>query len=165
MDKKQTMINKILLSIAVVLLFASCDKQDEKTELSADYMLFGHFYGFCAGEQCIEIFKVSDSELWEDTKDEYPSQQQLYAGDYIQLDQNKFELVKSLIEKVPFELTLEKNHVIGAPDASDGGGIYIAIIKDGDVQFWLIDQFDHNIPEYLRPFKDLVNQSIDLISD
>lgn len=151
------------LFFILILLIISCDKQNEQPN-DFEYILFGHFYGFCMGEQCIEIYKLTDSELFEDQKDQYPSREVFYEGDYQKLDHEKFELVKSLKDNIPFELTQKTNHVIGAPDASDGGGVYFAIVNDRETKFWLIDQFDQNIPEYLRSFKDQINQRIQLIN-
>lgn len=158
------MISRISLFFITFLLSSSCAEQ--KVQPKDDtYILFGHFYGFCMGEQCIEIFKLTDSELFEDLKDQYPSSQEFYNGDYKKLDQQKFELVKSLKDNIPFELTQEKNHRIGTPDVTDGGGVYFAMVNESGTKFWLIDQFESNIPEYLRPFKDQINQSISLIND
>ena len=159
------MLFRISLFIITFLLGNSCAKQNEQPEDEISYILFGHFYGFCLGEQCIEIFKLTDSALFEDQKDEYPSRENFYQGDYIELDNEKFELVKSLKDNIPFELTQEKNHVIGSPDVTDGGGVYFAIANERGTKFWLIDQFDQNIPEYLKPFKDQINQSISLINN
>ena len=159
------MISRISLFFITFLLSVSCAEQKVQPEDENAYILFGHFYGFCMGEQCIEIFKLTDSELFEDLKDQYPSSQEFYIGDYKKLDQEKFELVKSLKNNIPFELTQEKNHRIGTPDVTDGGGVYFAIVNERGTKYWLIDQFDQNIPVYLKPFKDQINQSISLIND
>ena len=147
------------------MLIVSCKKKDESPEQTPDYILFGHFYGFCIGEQCVEIFKLTDSNLFEDDLDLYPSRENPYDGNFNKLDNSKYQLVKSLAENIPPELLLETDTVIGMPDASDGGGVYFALINDAGNRFWLIDQFDHNIPEYLRPFKEEINNSISMISD
>lgn len=158
------MLKNLISSLVILFLFISCDKKDENLVSTSEYILFGHFYGFCAGEQCVEIFKLTDSELFEDIKDTYPSWDTFYEGQYKQLSNDQFELVKSIKDNIPFDLTQEKGHVIGSPDASDRGGVYFAIVDGQGTKFWLIDQFDQNIPEYLRPFKDQINQSISLIN-
>jgi len=158
---KNTFISFFLL----FFLFISCDKKDEPELQNQDYILFGHFYGFCFGEQCVEIFKLTDNELFEDTKNAYPSWETFYEGQYKRLSNDQFELVKSIKDKVPFELTQEIDHVIGSPDEFDGGGVYFAIVDKHGTKFWLIDQFDENIPEYLRPFKKEINENIALINN
>lgn len=154
-----------LLFIISFLLVASCNKQNEQPNPSTNnYILFGHFYGFCAGEQCVEIFKLHEEELYEDTNDIYPSSETFYEGKFVELNREKYDLVKALLDKVPSELMLESKHVIGSPDAADGGGVYFAIFDDKETKFWLIDQFDHNIPEYLRPFKNEINNAFAMIN-
>jgi len=159
-------MNKALIALIFSLaIFDSCQKHEEDPEQNPEYILFGHFYGFCVGEQCVEIFKLTEDGLFEDDTDQYPNRDKIYEGNYKKLGDDKYQLVKSLFEQIPSQLLNEKDTVIGAPDASDGGGIYFAI-KDGNgTRFWLIDQFEHNIPEYLKPFKQQVNNSISLINE
>lgn len=50
-------------------------------ELSdSDYIIFGHFYGFYIGENCIDIYRLENSKIFEDTKDKYPNSQDYYIG-------------------------------------------------------------------------------------
>lgn len=130
-----------------------------------DYIMFGHFYGFCKGEHCIEIFKLTDDQLYEDQNDKYPSSESAYEGDFKPMSSEKYKKVKSLINKVPAELLNEEQHVIGAPDAADGGGIYFEYSVRGKKHFWLIDKMEGNIPEYLHSFKEEIEDAIDKISD
>ena len=159
------MIIRFSLFIIMLLSTISCAEDDNQPQVETDYMLFGHFYGFCLGEQCIEIFKLTDAQLFEDTIDQYPSRDKPYEGSYTVLDETKFDLVKGLAESIPDELLNEQSNVIGSPDASDGGGVYVAIISDGETRFWLIDQFQQNVPSYLRPFVTQINESIALINN
>lgn len=159
------MIIRITLFIIILLGFASCSQEDNQPRAETDHMLFGHFYGFCHGEQCIEIFKLTETQLLEDTLDQYPSYEAPYNGDFIALDDAKFDLVKSLADSIPEELFTEQSNVIGSPDASDGGGIYVAIVRGAEAQFWLIDQFVTNQPLYLQSFVAQVNESISLINN
>jgi hypothetical protein len=160
------MIIRNTLCILAFLIVGSCgDKHDEVNISDSDHIVFGHFYGFCAGEECIEIFKLTQNALFEDISDTYPRWDRYYEGNYVQLDQSKFELVKSLSEHIPAQLLAEKDTVFGSPDAADGGGIYFAI-KDGEsARYWVMDQVDQNIPEYLRSFKGKINESIALINN
>lgn len=155
----------LLFSISTIL-FISCTKQDEQPNLQdPDYIVFGHFYGFCMGEECIEIFKLTGNELYEDTSDTYPRWDRYYEGQFVKLNQSKFELAKSLREDIPLQLLAEQDTVFGSPDAADGGGIYFAIVNEEQRRFWVIDQVDHNLPEYLKTFKASINESISLIND
>jgi hypothetical protein len=153
-----------LLIAAIVLVTGSCS-QEEELPRQNDRLVFGHFYGYCVGEQCIEIFKLTESNLYGDNADNYPSSAKPYEGNFIKMDQEKFELVKDLVQNIPDTLINTQDTIIGAPDYADGGGIYFAIDNENGTRYWLIDQMKYNIPEELHPFVDEVNRNIALISD
>ena len=154
------MKKRYIAFICLIIHLSSCKEQNTDPKQEIDYILFGHFYGFCVGEECIEIFKLTNDGLYEDTLDRYPNADKVYEGNFTKLDNDKFMLVNSILDSIPQELLNEKNNVIGAPDASDGGGVYFAIKDKDGIKFWLIDQFDHNLPAYLIPFKDQINSLI-----
>ena len=135
--------------------------------LIVDYLIFGHFFGFCGGEECIEIFKLESNKLLEDINDNYPWGRDFsfYNGNYIVLDHTKFDLVKNLLDYFPDSLLNENNTVIGCPDCVDQGGLYIEYNFNGIRRFWIIDQFKHNVPNYLHDFMDKINEKIILINN
>jgi len=50
----------------------ACDQAEIWELSSSDYIIFGHFYGECMGEQCRgNIFRFRQDKLFEDTKDEF----------------------------------------------------------------------------------------------
>ena len=158
-------------------MLASCEKneqgvviiEEEEQETFApakdNYLVFGHFYGFCPppSEWCIEIFQLDSNQLWEDQNDNYPSADEVYQGDYVQRSTADFNLVADLVDAFPMELLDEPNGVIGYPDATDGGGLYIEYKFNGDHGYWLIDNLKPNIPTYLHDFRDIVQEKIWLI--
>lgn len=121
---------------------------------------FGHFYSECEGEYCVEIFKLENGKLFEDTTDVYPSRTTSYIGEYVQLSEQKYFDTKDLFNDFPQELLDEKSIVIGKPDISDLGGIYIEYNCNGKSQFWLIDQVDQNVPTKYHVFIDKINEKI-----
>lgn len=152
-------MKKIFYSISIFLvLLSSCEKEEVSPE--PDYLIFGHFYGFCSGERCIEIFKLEKDKLLEDTKDIYPTVSTLYEGTYTQLSQEKFDEVKDLLNQFPEDLLNETAHVIGQPDAGDWGGLYIEYSSGGFRKFWLLDQLKSNVPTKYHQFIDKVNEKI-----
>ncbi len=156
------------LLIAVTLMSTTACKKDSCNCLPSsdtDYLVFGHFYGECIGEQCIEIFKLTDEALFEDTQDKYPSSQSAYEGTFEALPEATFNEVSDLINQVPEALLNEPNGVIGMPDAGDWGGYYIEVQRDGVVQFWLIDTMEDNIPAFLHDFNEQVRTAITAIND
>src|SRR5690606_35647267 len=112
----------------------------------------------CIGEQCVEIFKLEEGKLFEDTKDQYPNSDNFYIGNYVQLSQQKHAAVKDLTNSFPTELLNETNTIIGQPDAGDWGGIYVEYNTGGVRKFWLLDQMKSNVPEKYHNFIDNVNE-------
>jgi len=157
--------NIILLSIVFGVLIASCNKETSTEPSESDYLIFGHFYGFCQGEACIEIFKQKSNMLLEDINDNYPGGTDFYEGNYIALGNTKFDLVKNLMDYFPYNLLIENEARIGCPDCVDQGGLYIEYNFNGIRKCWRIDQAKHSVPNYLHDFMDKVNEKIDLINN
>ena len=157
-------MKKLLLFIIIPLLFLNgCDKNDNKKP-NQNYLVFGHYYGMCGGESCVEIFKINNENLWEDLNDAYPSPTNYYVGDFYTLDNNLFNQVSDLLTFFPSDLLNEKAIVIGMPDYADGGGLYIEYNYFGEHKFWLIDQIKTNVPDYIHNFIDIVNDKISIIN-
>ncbi|GJM31232.1 MAG: hypothetical protein DHS20C18_02330 [Saprospiraceae bacterium] len=155
-----------IVLLAFLFTTTSCKKEETCNCIEdTDYLLFGHFYGECMGESCIEIFKLTDEALFEDTVDQYPSSQSGYEGNFVPLDHATFTQVADLINQVPDALFNETEVVIGMPDAGDWGGFYVEVHRDGNVRFWLIDTMRGNIPEYLHDFTTAIENAIVAIND
>ncbi len=142
----------IWILLPLLFLFTNCQKDENVPNEAVEYVVFGQFYGECAGEACIEIFKIEDGQLFEDTKDNYPSFVNPYEGEYILLDDSLYQLVNDLETKVPDELYSETETVIGQPDAGDWGGYYFEIVIDGIQYHYRIDKATNNLPDYLKDF-------------
>ena len=155
----------ILIIIISCTTLWGCEKEDEINLSGPEYLIFGHFYGECMGESCVEIFRLETNRLLEDTNDFYPSHTDYYEGNYTELSKSKFNLVKDLLDYFPEDLLNENNKRIGEPDAGDWGGLYIEYNYDGKRQFWLIDQKKSNVPGYLHDFIDKVNENIAMINN
>lgn len=148
--KPKFILFTVLLSGFILI---SCNKDNPGyTIKDSDYLVFGHYYGLCAGENCIEIFKLYKDSVFEDTLDIYPSSAHPYDGQFVRLSQTDFDSVSYLFNKIPAKLLQESNHVIGMPDYADGGGLYIEVKINGERKYWLIDKMRSNIPDYLVPF-------------
>lgn len=146
--------------LVIGLIFSSCSSDDDANLTDMDYLIFGHFYGMCGGEECVEIFKLIDDRLYEDSLDDYS------ATDFkfYQLGQDLFDQIKDLRDDFPKQLLLEDETIFGCPDCADGGGLHIQLFKDGKLYTWKIDQMKENVPEYLHDFMDKVNDKIALIN-
>lgn len=160
MDIKTKSI-KYLLTGLVILLNISCEKDDNFELNETDYLIFGHFYGECIGEGCVETFKLTDKKLFEDTNDNYSGED----FNFIELGNDKFEEVKNVMNLFPDQLLHEQTGTFGCPDCADGGGLFIQYSENGDVKSWRIDQVQENVPGYLHDFMDAINKKIKMIND
>lgn len=173
----KTVINKkskliASLAIASFVFFASCKKENTEPEKAPveSYLIFGEYYGFCVpmpGASCIAMFKWSGDSLIRDLNPSYPSSKKIYVGfSPAKRLSCGDSLVRELIAAIPIELLSEKDTVIGEPDATDGGGLYIELKDEsGQRRFYLIDNFKQNIPPYLHPFVDKVHKTIDSLKN
>lgn len=147
------------------LLFNSCNDKDCIDPDISGYLVFGQFYGFCVGDDCVKIFKLESNKLLEDTNKNYPGPIDFYEGEYVDLDNSYFEQVKDLMDYFPEELLNENDTIFGCPDCTDQGGLYIEYNFNGVHKFWIIDNFTGNVPAYLYDFMEKVSEKIDLINN
>ncbi len=141
----------------------SCNDDDI---VESDYLIFGHYYGECFQESCVLMYKVEESRLLEDTKQEYPNMQMRYAGNFTEeLENSDFQIANDMVDEIPEELFDETETIIGQPDAADQGGLYLEYNYDGELHYWYIDQNKGNLPQYLHDFIDEINNRIFLINE
>lgn len=152
----------------IVVTGVACHEEcDGDVNSQFEYMVFGHFYGECGGEGCVETYKIQNEQLFEDTLDYYPDVTNATERSYLLLPEAKYELVKDLVAQFPDALYAEEDHVIGQPDAGDWGGIYVEIHYTNDPArsgFWLLDQMESNMPQVYNVFVDKINEKISLIN-
>ena len=147
--------------MAIVIL-TSCNKDEDCITINEqNFLVFGHFYGMCGGEECVETYKLTDLKLYEDILDDYSGQNL----DFVELDNETFEQINDLVDFFPNQLLNETDTVFGCPDCSDGGGLFIQYSDNGNLKSWRIDQFQENVPSYLHSFIDKVNEKISLINN
>lgn len=155
-------MKKLLSFILLLFLFFAC-REDGGIDLEEDeYLIFGHYYGFCVGEECVETFKLTNEKLYEDISDSYAGQG---TFQFQELRADQFELVKDLINDFPEKLLDEESQTFGCPDCADQGGLYISFKDRGkEAKFWKIDQDKNQVPTNLHVFMDEVNQKIAIIN-
>lgn len=156
------MRNIWMFILCIILSAYACNKSEEiDNPVPQSFFIFGHYYGFCGGEGCVEIFKIEDeSLLFEDITDRYP-RDSFYNGFFRKLSIHQFYEVKDLPAFLPEELLNTPDTVFGMPDAYDQGGLFIERKTDsGAHSYWHLDQDKSNIPEFLHDFHDKVNEAI-----
>ena len=151
----------LLILLCLPLLFISCNKNEEFEISNNEYLIFGHFYGMCSGEDCIETFKLTDEKLYEDLNDNYLGTEPF---NFVILGDDQYNEAKDLISFFPSQLLNENDTTFGCPDCVDQGGIFIGYKKDGDLKKWRIDQYKNSVPDYLHDFIDKVNEKILIIN-
>lgn len=166
---KMDMKSNLTIIFFLIIISASCNREiDECICSSYTEFTFGHFYGECAGEGCIEIFRVDldQQKLFEDVNDFYPRIDTLYDGSlWVELPDEKFQQVKNLLTFMPAGLLAENETVLGQPDGGDWGGIYFELQTDSGRKFWLLDQMDNNMPREYNDFVDRINEKIVIINE
>ena len=78
-------MKQLIFALCSLLIAISSCKKDNLILSTSDYLIFGHFYGECSGEKYIEIFRLEQNQLFEDTKDIYPNSTSFYNGNCILL--------------------------------------------------------------------------------
>lgn len=158
-------MKKLILILSIVGVLLSCEKTDKVdngiTLNESNFLIFGHFYGECGGEGCVETFKLTDENVFEDTIDDYSGQNL----DFTELSNEKFELVKDLKDAFPNQLLSASETTFGCPDCADGGGLFIQYSDKGTIKSWRVDQNKDNVPSYMRNFIDEVNEKIALLNN
>ena len=158
----------IILSAFLALSITACE--DEKCDDQHDgeeYFIFGHFYGECGGEGCVEMYKLEDGRLYEDELDDYPNYTSPIEAQWNELSNEKYEAVKDIEDEFPSELYAEAENVLGIPDGADWGGIYVEVKYGGDLAsksgFWLLDKNEGNMAQVYNDFVDKIEAKIGLI--
>jgi hypothetical protein len=128
---------------------------------AGDYLMFGHFYGECRGEECKETFMLHNQVLYEDIADR-PEQNSGFK--FVALDKKKYELVKDLWEVVPDSLWYETKYVFGCPDCMDQGGFFVRIKQNQTTKSYYIDAAKRAVPPYLHVFMDSISSKISYIN-
>lgn len=163
------MKNLVIYAVVPLLLFcASCSNSPSPATTESlnykntnEYLVFGSYYGECIGDKCVQIFKIEKGRLFADDYHRYPGRTSSYNGDFHELEAQKYEKVKSLVQSVPTALVQESNTVLGMPDAYDQGGVYIELQHNGEHKFWMIDNDEKNIPAYLHELVRDIHKAIE----
>ena len=144
----------LVLLFSFILIATGCRKEDHNPD--PEYLIFGHSYGLCIGETCVETFKLTRDELYEDVADLYPG---FGPYDFQRLSRADHRFAEELLYLIPPSL---RNYpeVIGCPDCYDQGGINIEIYDGRTVRHWTIDKARSAIPPDLQGFVRLIEQKI-----
>ena len=142
--------------------FWACSESTTDENEVIEPIIFGHYYGHCFGETCIETFKLENGKLYEDLDDDYSRND----FNFVELSDALYEQVVDIVNHIPQELREVNGQTFGCPDCADQGGVYIELFDssnaEADMKFY-IDQSATNTPKYLHEFVDIVNAKIALL--
>ena len=154
-------MRKIVFGLFCLGILIACNSDDDGVDLNEqNFLIFGHFFGECGGEKCIETYMLTGNALFEDTLDDFG----LENRDFVALDDALFEQVKDLPSFFPTQLLNQRETIIGCPDCADGGGLFVLLSRNGNERSWRIDLAKENVPGYLHGFIDKINEKIALIN-
>lgn len=150
----QQKMKRILFFFLAVFVFSSCNKS-----IKSDYLIFGEFYGFCVGDDCVKMYKVTSKNLYKATSPEYPGNEK-YNGKFNTKINDELSVAKPLLNMIPEDLK-DEEIFIGCPDCADQGGVFVEYSLDGEIYFFRIDNFRDNVPEYLHDFLDEIDSVVE----
>ncbi len=127
-----------LLLVPIVLL-AGCCKHNQQHNTRVERLVFGTFYGECAGN-CVNIYSLDRLTLQKDEYAAYPSLDPAYViTPTSTMSVAKFNAAKHLLFEVPAELLPLSSNTYGAPDSHDQGGMYVEVYQGATRQRFMID--------------------------
>ena len=158
-------MNNSALSIITFLIICCYSCKDEGlTVENGDYIVFGHFNGYCTGESCVQFFRLESDRLLSTPEDNYRGEGFLQAQLYESLPLPKFEKVKDLPEFIPQELLADPNTNIGQSDVEDIGSVYFEVKNDTMHQYWILELGDFDMPEVYSDFLEKINEKFVFIN-
>jgi hypothetical protein len=150
------------LIVLSTLFIMSCSKEGKGLSASDDYLIFGKYFGLCMGEECVETYKLTSTQLFEDREDTYfpPGEY-----DFELLSEELFEKVKDLKDQFPSRLLDEESQTFGCPNCYDQGEYFIEIPYNGETKSWRVDTNLDDIPTYLHEFVRHIDESISALKN
>ena len=131
-------LNFLVLCLLVVVE-GSCDRKHPPVQTTSNALIFGTFYGFCAGN-CVKMYRLDNAALYKDDSVKYTTLNWAYSFQNTRLmAKDKYEIARPLLRDVPTELYAGDEKTYGAPDSHDQGGVYIAIVNGATVRRFKLD--------------------------
>ncbi|MCI5059376.1 MAG: hypothetical protein MRY83_24905 [Flavobacteriales bacterium] len=158
---------KLICAVGIILsgLCVSCKKEPlprvtpTPVILSTESFIFSRYHGMCAGEECVETFKLENGAIYEDTLDQYSLHNDNGIYDFIQHN-GSFNQIADIQTNIPAILLNDTLKTYGIPDGADWGGYQVILNTDTQTYKWNIDRIKSNIPVDLHVFVDSLESKI-----
>ena len=152
------------VTMAVILFGAACNKAEE-SDLPADefpsYIIIGRYTqaSWCAGETCIETFKIDPNGLFEDSNDFLPSAGAFYNGQFdMELSTADYEQILQVLENKNYEPLFDLSDESIGNLFPDNFHFYFEYKSATIHRSWLIDaSFDGSVPQAVQPLLNDMN--------
>ena len=130
-------MQKLLIVLCFCFPFVACT-DDEKTVQfgEEDHLVFGTFYGECAGN-CTVLYKIQSGLLFEDNVEIGIPEVILF--NILPMSEAKYLIAEELTTTFPSDLIDSDKEVYGCPDCHDQGGVYLELKQGDDTRKWSID--------------------------
>lgn len=163
----KTFSKLILLSLAFML--TNCANEITRPENeecdcyylteSDDSFVFGKYFGFCMGEQCTNLYKIQDNQVFADNMERL-----MHPDDLVfksePLSNEKYQVAKAVLDAFPEGLLAETAETIGCPDCADQGGYFIELKTNGETRRWYLDNFKDKLPAYLKTYTAQIDEAL-----
>lgn len=151
-------MKKIFYVFTCALCLLSCKKE---AFVNPDYLIFGAIQGNCANT-CRFFYYLDDTKLSEDETVKYFATRDIGLFTTM-LSDDKFQLAKNLIHKIPTALTQTNKTLFIDLNANSPNLWYAEIKLNGRIYNWTFDNSTSGTPNYLKPFADEMLKTIDLL--
>lgn len=151
-------MKKIIYLLIAILSITSCKKEEFVTP---EYLIFGAIQSDC-NDICRYVYYLDKENLKEDSTVKYYSTKDIRLFKKL-ISNDKYLLVKDLINKVPTELTNTNKNIFIDLNASNQDLWYAEIKLNDRIYSWTFDNSTSSTPAYLKPFAEEMIKSIHLI--
>ncbi|MGB0929904.1 MAG: hypothetical protein ACPGVB_03960 [Chitinophagales bacterium] len=156
----------LLFCLFLIVSQTAC-KEDEIPDIpieeSDDYLIFGTIYGECIGEECVTLYKIQNSQIFEDNT-EFVALGEIPFSE-TPLPQSKFNIAQELLVVFPSKLLTSEERTYGCPDCHDQGTVYIELEEEDIKTIWRIDTDDIDGSPAVTEFKNKVLEIIEELQD
>ncbi len=148
-----------------MFLTLGCKKEQAYTIVlgAGDSIVFGTYFGYCLGENCVELYKIENGLLYEDGLDNYPPSPIAQLGNFKQLSNTQYQIAQNLFRNFPTALLEERKEVLGLPDGGDWGGYYIELNRNGQKRRWFLDTNENYSPAKYHSFGRQIREAVQLL--
>lgn len=159
----------VLLFTSVLLLaLTACKKEAIDCQEAVcsnqfcEELVFGVAYGMCppGTDNCSQLYRLTSVGLDEETNNVYPGDANNNFA-YRARPASDHSIALPLIQQLPSQLLQQPNGSIGCPDCVDQGTYFIQYNTMSGTQTWRIDTDLNNVPTYLHPYLNQMQQAID----